>query len=396
MRGDDAANELLGASRKAFDNLIYLAIDESVDFLVIAGDVYDRDWKGYETGLFFRKGMVRLKEAGIPVYLIAGNHDAASVITRKLSLPDNVYSFSSRKAETVEPDEWPVAIHGMSFPNRAVEENLVPGYPDPVPGKFNLGILHTSLAGKEGHDTYAPCSVNDLTGKGYGYWALGHVHQPEVVHESPWVVYSGNIQGRHTRECGARGCRIVTVDDSQEVTACEWRTLDVARWSQTEVDVSGKESFDEVIRAIRTATGVCVEEAEDRLLALRVILTGSTPLHGVLCSRPDRLVAEVQSMADEFGDGVVWLEKVKLATKPVVSLAELAERDELTKVVVGVAQEQTAADDFPPEVAEMLETLPGEIRHNLIEQWQGVERKAIFDDACSIILERLMEKGADV
>jgi len=102
---------------------------------------------------------MRLQQAGIPVYLISGNHDAASVITRKLSLPENVHSFSSRKAETVEPEKWPVAIHGMSFPNRAVEENLVPGYPDPIPGKFNLGILHTSLASKEGHDTYAPCSL---------------------------------------------------------------------------------------------------------------------------------------------------------------------------------------------------------------------------------------------
>jgi DNA repair exonuclease SbcCD nuclease subunit len=193
MRDETATSELLGASRKAFDNLIRLAIDEAVDFVVIAGDVYDRDWKGYETGLFFRKGMVRLQEAGIPVFQIAGNHDAASVITRKLSLPENMHSFSSRKTETVEPEAWPVAIHGMSFPNRAVEENLVPGYPSAVPGKFNLGILHTSLAGREGHDTYAPCSVNDLTAKGYDYWALGHIHQPEVVQEDPWIVYAGNL-----------------------------------------------------------------------------------------------------------------------------------------------------------------------------------------------------------
>lgn len=394
MRDEAATTELLGASRKAFENLIRLAIDEAVDFMVIAGDVYDRDWRGYETGLFFRKGMVRLQEAGIPAYLISGNHDAASVITRKLSLPANVYSFSSRKAETVEPEDWPIAVHGMSFPNRAVEENLVPGYPSPVAGKFNLGILHTSLVGREGHDPYAPCSVADLTGKGYDYWALGHIHQPEIVQESPWIVYSGNLQGRHTRECGARGCRIVTVDDSLEVTTCDWHALDVARWAQMEVEVSGKETFDDVIRAIHSAMGTRVEDAEDRLLALRVILTGSTPLHGEFCSRPDRLKAEVQSMADEFGEDVVWLEKVKVATRPVVSLEELAARDELTKVVVGVAQKQAIKDELPIEVMAMLETLPSDLQHGLAEQWKGQERKAIFEDACALILERLTEKGA--
>jgi DNA repair protein SbcD/Mre11 len=395
MRDETATSDLLGASRKAFDNLIRLAIDEAVDFVVIAGDVYDRDWKGYETGIFFRKGMVRLQDADIPVFLIAGNHDAASVITRKLSLPGNVHSFSSRKAETVEPEALPVAIHGMSFPNRAVEENLVPGYPSPVPGKFNLGILHTSLAGREGHDTYAPCSVNDLVAKGYDYWALGHIHQPEVVQEDPWIVYAGNLQGRHTRECGARGCRIVTVDDNREVTACDWHALDVARWAQADINVGGLESFDEVLHAVRSAMGKCVEEAEDRLLALRVILTGSTSLHGMLCSHPDRLEAEVQSMADEFGEGVVWLEKMKLATKPLVSLAELAERDELTKVVVKVAQEQTSSGALPPEVGEMLETLPGELKQALTERWRGPERSSLVDDACAIILERLMEKGGE-
>ncbi len=394
-RGDEAATELLGASRKAFGNLVRLAIDEVVDFVVIAGDVYDRDWKGYETGLFFRKGMVRLREANIPVYLISGNHDAASVITRKLSLPDNVHSFSSRKAETVEPQPWPVAIHGMSFPNRAVEENLVPAYPEPLPGKFNLGILHTSLAGREGHDTYAPCSVDDLTAKGYDYWALGHIHQPEVVHEGPWIVYSGNLQGRHSRECGPRGCRIVTVDDNLEVSACDWHALDVARWARATVDVGGKKSFDEVIRAVRSEMGTCVEDAGDRLLALRVILTGPTPLHGELCSHPDRLQAEVRSLADEFGEGAVWLEKVKLATSPVVSLDELADRDELTKVVIGAAREQTAGDELPAEVSEMLGALPVDLRHELEARWQGEERKAVFDDACAIILERLTEKGGE-
>ena len=59
-----------------------------------------------------------------------------------------------------------------------------------------------------------------------------------------------------------------------------------------------------------------------------------------------------------------------------------------------MALKETTTDDFPPEIAEMLGVVPGDLRHALTEQWQGAERKAIFDDACAIILERLMEKGA--
>jgi len=392
---DSGAQALLGASRKAFHSLIDLAIAESVDFVVIAGDVYDRDWKGYETGLFFKRGMARLHAANIPVYLISGNHDAASVISKKLNLPENVRTFSSRGPETFEPASWPVAIHGMSFPNRAVEENLVPRYPAPVPGKFNLGLLHTSLAGSEGHDTYAPCTVADLVAKGYDYWALGHIHQPQVVHEDPWIVYPGNLQGRHIREPGARGCRLVTVDDDSSVSACAWHSLDVARWAELKVDLDGVESLEAVLPRLRSAMGEAVEQAEDRLLALRLIVEGMTPLHGFLCSRPDRLEAEVRSIAEDFGEGVVWIERVKLATRPAVTLEELAERDALTKVVVETTPGTRGVADLPAEVTEMLNVLPGDVREELGQSWTSDGVAAIYDDARALILDRLVAKGGE-
>ena len=390
------AEELRGASRRALDNLIDLAKAESVDFVVIAGDIYDRDWKDYNTGLFFRSRMVKLQEAGIPVFMIAGNHDAASVISRKLGLPENVSQFSSKMPETMEPESWPVALHGMSFPNRAVDENLVPRYPAALENKFNIGILHTSLAGNAGHDTYAPCTVEELAAKGYDYWALGHIHQPAVVREKPWVVYPGNIQGRHARECGERGCRLITVNDDLEVADCEWHALDVARWAALEVDLSGIASMDDLIRITRANLGEALEDAADRLLAARVIFTGTTPLHGALCSHPDRLDAEVEACAQDFGEGRVWIERVKLQTRPLVSLVDLAERDGLTKVVVEALQESRSVKaELPSEVVAMLELLPGDLAEELRKDWLGESRQSLTEDACSVILERLTEKGAE-
>ena len=390
------ADELRGASRRALDNLIDLAKSEGVDFIVIAGDIYDRDWKDYSTGLFFRLRMTRLQEAGIQVFMIAGNHDAASIISRKVDLPANVKKFSSREAETFQPEAWPVAIHGMSFPDRAVDENLIPRYPAPVAGKFNIGILHTSLAGNTEHDTYAPCTVEELTKKGYDYWALGHIHQPAVIRESPWVVYPGILQGRHAKECGERGCRVITVNDELEVEGCEWHTLDVARWAALKVDVAGIDAMDELIRMTRTCLGAALEQAGDRLLAARVTFHGTTPLHGHLCSRPDRLDAQVEACAQDFGEGRIWIERIKVETRPVVSLQALASRDALTKVVVEALDESRAErGDLPSEISAMLDVLPGHLSESIRSAWEGKGRAALMDAACSMILDRLTEKGAE-
>ena len=89
-----------GATRRAFANLVSLSISEHVDFVILAGDIYDGDWKDYNTGLFFVKELSRLEEAGIPVVLLYGNHDAQSRITKSLTLPENTrpYLLPSERA----------------------------------------------------------------------------------------------------------------------------------------------------------------------------------------------------------------------------------------------------------------------------------------------------------
>ena len=205
--------EIRSATRRAFDNLIELAIDEEVAFVLLAGDLYDGDWKDYNTGLYFVERMRRLHDAGIRVFIVAGNHDAASQITKHLRLPDNVTLFSTRQPERVVLEDLDVAIHGQGFATRAVTDDLSQAYPQGDPQRFNIGLLHTCLDGKPGHEPYAPCSIAGLRSKGYQYWALGHVHKREEVSQDPWIVFPGNIQGRHIRESGPKGCTLVTVDN---------------------------------------------------------------------------------------------------------------------------------------------------------------------------------------
>lgn len=394
---DGAPVEVLrGATRRAFENLVRLAIGERIDFLVIAGDLYDGDWKDYSTGLFFRGQMVRLRDARIPVYLIAGNHDAASIISKKLPLPENVHVFSTRSAESKEVAGQPVVIHGRGFPHRAVPENFARDYPPAVSGKFNLGLLHTSLTGRPGHDTYAPCSEQDLRDKGYGYWALGHIHQPEVISKDPWIVFAGNCQGRHVRETGPRGCRLVTVNDSLAVESAEWRDLDVVRWNELKVDLTG---IDEEAGALTRASdemGNAVAAADGRLVAARIVLTGTTSLHGSLYRDDQRWHAEILARAQDHGGDALWIERIKIATTPVYDVAQLAQRDALTKIVVeNLDQAHANLEGLPAEIGEMLAVLPPEVRHEVEVECSGEQRSAVLDDVRAIILDALGTKGGE-
>ena len=202
-------DEARGATRRAFDNLIAAALDHKVDFVVIAGDLYDGGWRDYNTGHYFCREMGRLNQAGIPVYLLFGNHDAESEMTKKLTLPGNVHQFDARKTSTFRIEALQVALHGRSYREAATLDNLAATYPPPVAGWLNIGVLHTGLEGYSAHARYAPCTLAELLAKGYDYWALGHVHEHAILHRQPWVVFPGNLQGRHIRETGERGAILV-------------------------------------------------------------------------------------------------------------------------------------------------------------------------------------------
>src|SRR3954451_11192985 len=162
QRYDGAPVEALrGATRRAFQALVDLALAEPVDFLLIAGDLYDGDWRDFNTGLFFVQQATRLTRAGIPIFLIHGNHDAESRISRRLTLPETGKMFSAARPETARRPELGVAIHGQSFRPPDVTDTLARDYPAPIPGWFNIGLLHTAATGREGHAPYAPCDPRD-------------------------------------------------------------------------------------------------------------------------------------------------------------------------------------------------------------------------------------------
>lgn len=336
-------DDIRSATRAAFDSLIQHAIDETVDFVVIAGDLFDGDWRDMNTGLYFARAMGLLDKAGIPAFILAGNHDAASVISRTIPWPQNVRQFNSKRAETHYLPELSVAVHGQSFATQAVTDNLVLGYPPAAEHHFNVGVLHTALAGRQGHADYAPCSLNDLKAKHYDYWALGHVHAFELVSTDPYVVFPGNLQGRKITETGAKGAVIVTVTDC-EVTAVDRVELDVIRWAHLEVDCSGIADSD-ICDLIQTELGrLHGANASGRPLVARVTLMGEMAEAGALHDRAASLRDEVRAIAAAVSLDL-HVEKVK------VTVSEPARHENVMSDDLGALIDSAAAD---PELAEVL------------------------------------------
>lgn len=302
------------ASRRAFERLVQAAIDNHVGFVVIAGDIYDRDWPSADTGFFFLNQLSRLAEHGIPAYAVAGNHDSASEISRYLDWPAGTTLFRADQAHSVDVPDLGVVIHGRSFANRHEDTTFLDSYPPAVPNRFNLGILHTSLSGNPDHAEYVPCSPTQLIDRGYHYWALGHVHTPAVVCESPAIVFPGNIQGRSVKETGPRGCYLVTVTDDHRATP-HFMPLDDVRWHVLPLDCSRAESISDLIEdAIETLRERAA--SEDCPIMVRLRLEGHTPLHRELVATGESLRDRLVNAANTATGRRAWLEKVVLETAP--------------------------------------------------------------------------------
>lgn len=316
-----------GATREAFRKLVDLSLQEKVDFILIAGDLFDGDWEDFNTGIFFCNEANRLQEAGIRVFLVAGNHDYIGKITFNLPYPPNVTQFRTNKAESVCLENLQVMIHGRSFNDRSVDTEFVASYPEGKKGFFNIGLLHTSATGFSEHERYAPCSIDDLLRKDYQYWALGHIHKRALLHEDPPILFPGNIQGRHIREQGEKGCTLVSVEDGQ-VIALKHHPLDVLRWYQLDIDLEGTDDpgFDDRIGASLQQFLKINRVDKGMLQVIRIRLTGETELDQGIRANLDSYRARIQVQVNQAGGQDLWLETLKVETKPPIA-SETLSRD---------------------------------------------------------------------
>ncbi len=390
--------DLRRSTRQALENLVELAIAETVSFVLIAGDLYDGNWQDHGTGLYLNAQLSRLRDAGIPVFVIRGNHDAVSQITRHLRLPENVRMLDNDKPESIALDDLGVVLHGQSFAKRAVKENLAAAYPERWANYVNIGLLHTCASGREGHEPYAPCSIEDLRSKGYQYWALGHIHKREILHRDPPILFSGNLQGRHARETGAKGCTLVTVAGDR-VSEFVHRPIDVIRWENGRIDATGAVDLDDLLERVDSRLRAIRDESDGRMLAVRVEIVGACKAHSEVTRKPEQVVAEVRNVARDIGDGAIWVEKIKLRTSPpkkrdpdhgplgmLLDYLDELRQDEAALLALAAS-----------ELSDLRKKLPAELRdgEDSLDLGSPAVLREALDQIGPLIVEGLTEEGGD-
>jgi len=379
LRDETLRDKVQAATRTAFAQLVDTALSEQVLGVLIAGDLFDGRARSARTAAFLTAQLDRLRRADIRVFYIKGNHDAENPITGALELPDNVHVFDARGGRVqLAGDLW---VHGVSFARPEAPDSLLPRFSEPVAGAVNIAMLHTSLAGAAGHDTYAPCSLADLSGMGFDYWALGHIHKRKIHSCDPWVVMPGIPQGRDIGEAGPKSASLLTIADGR-IDVAEVPTS-VVEFTTASLDISDVQSDDAMRATLRRHVQHLADTLASDAGVVRLTLTGRPQRHWHILRDREIWTEKVAAMAQDSGK--LWLDKLLLEIDAPDSAAQSGTATtELTNLMHEIAKEPAFHAAARAEIEELLGDLPASVRAALLTD----------PDAVGILTETLSTSGA--
>ena len=272
----ELASKLREAPFESLANIVDKAIAEGVDFVLLAGDLYNTEHINIKAQSLFVEQLERLNQAEIPVFLTRGNHDYLTEDTKTLSLPlpNNVFTYTAEVTthQIITKGNQRVAVTGFSYDSKWIFERKIEEYPTRQSNvDLQIGMLHGSLDRLETTEaTYAPFTINELQSKQYDYWALGHIHKRQQISANPLAIYPGNIQGLHKNETGPKGAMLVKWSP-REITTEFFKTAPVV-WQSIKVDISGIERLSELLKTVQGEIKAN-EQSEDVLIHLKLEAT---------------------------------------------------------------------------------------------------------------------------
>ena len=358
----EIAQTLHQATFNAYDKIIDLCIREQVDALLVAGDIFDGADRSLRAQLKFADGLNRLEAANIRSFICHGNHDPLDGWEAQITLPGGCHRFGAELTQTPVFEDEPgrAVVYGISYPQREVRESLVPLFGAVEAGPFNIGLLHANVDSNPAHDSYAPCTLNDLKDTGMDYWALGHVHTRQVLSEAnPTVLYPGNPQGRHPNEPGARGVYLVEVTDAGHVSL-DFRAVDVVRWATLEIDIRALETEQSLVDKIEQEVSLCQDDADGRDIIFRLVLNGRGPLHDSL--RRPGFIDDLAERVNETGlrrRPFLWCERIRASTASLIDREQQRQRSDFVGDLVRLCDELQVTPDSLSEIREKLQELYG-------------------------------------
>jgi exonuclease SbcD len=394
------APELSGTVRDAalhaYESVIRLCLQKKVDFLLVAGDVYDGADRNLRAQVRFRDGLMRLHEAGISSFIVHGNHDPLEGWSSSLEWPPSVHIFGDQ-AETAEAragDALLARVQGISYAKREERRNLSLLF-ERKDAAFHIGLLHANVGQDTGHEPYAPCSLEDLRRAGMDYWALGHVHRARVLAEGPpTIVYPGNTQGRSIREAGRKGCYLVRVSEDGHVDL-EFHGTEAVYWAFREVSISGLRTEGDLLNTLERACRDLAGEASGRPVMARILLTGSGPL-----CKPLRSPGQVSDLTEILrerglsGSPFVWVEQVRVDVTPERDVKALTEANDFVGELLRVSRELLREENLAGLLEEELALLFEDPRARRFLARPDAERlKALLGKAEGLCVDDLSGEG---
>ena len=392
---------LAKATFQAYETIIELCIEREVDFLLIAGDVYDSTDKSLYAQIKFIEGLKKLNAAGIRAYICHGNHDPLDGWSSSLHWPENVYIMSGKNAEVVKIEkdgEIAAIVAGRSYPTQRITTNLAKNFPRKEEDwPFTIGLLHCNVGNYPGHDPYAPCTLQDLKELNYNYWALGHIHTPTIIcREDPITIYPGNPQGRHSGELGARGCYYVKVVPGEQVFT-EFIETDSIRWHIREISIESLEEGEKLVERIFNIFDEVRDNSQGRSAICRLILSGRGTLHRAL--RNDGFIEDILQLLreDEIqNEQFVWVEHIEDMTNFPVEKELLIKREDfvgnVVKLVESLRNDEKALNEFLETLTPLFNSRHGK---KFIQKIENDEIDTLFQRAEYILLDALLMEEKD-
>jgi len=370
LRSRELQNIVQAATRVTLRKIIDLAIEEKVAALLLAGDVFDSARRSAQTLAFLKTQMERLNAAAIPVYYIKGNHDAVNPLLDIMDWPANVHIFNARGEsfllDKTAPGGRSVRMHGVSFSGRREPESLLDKFPPPAPDSINIGLLHTSLGGAEGHDVYAPCSVAELAAMGYDYWALGHIHKRSVYRQgTSLIVMPGCPQGRDIGEAGAKSVTMLHIGDNGAIREEERIICDIG-FFRSALNIEKAEDKTALSEAVTRHLRACRDSLPTDKAIIRLELSGQTPLYWPLIRDYDYWQGIIENYCSTLNN--IWAEKLELKLTELPSereqdaAAKSLPAQEFSALMTEAVREQSFHNSCLKDLQKLVAKLPPNMR----------------------------------
>lgn len=382
---------LAEATYDAWRRIVDLAIERKVDFVIVAGDVYNAGNPTLHGQFFMREQAGRLDDAGIGLYLVSGNHDPLDGSTAGLAMGENAHVFPGGRTERIEAvseDGFVCGIYGRSYERRDEPDDFTPGYRREKGDTVAIGVLHANVGGNTEYASYAPCSLEGLRSAGMDYWALGHIHKHEVLSKTPYAVQAGSPQGLNPKDTGVHGCCVVTVETGGSVTGFEVADLAPVAWAQRDVDVAGTETIEE----IEGLLGRVIEEIRDdtkRPTVARITLQGRSEVHRLL-TRPEYLTHLTEKLRsdEESRSSWVWIDRIDDRTGATIDLEALRKAQDFIGDVVRIAD---GLLDDSKEAQALVDGACEAVRRGMPEFEPGEDAAALITRARDRALDLLVD-----